>query len=313
MSNNILSQVPSISKIKREIKKSLFGEYLFCPKCGSKQIKPVENRYRCLVCRKRFSLTSVTWLKSMKISLETFWLLLWCWINEVSIKQTVKLTGVSKPTIRKWFQKFRDNLPNSDNITLSGIIQMDEAYRGGKKRGYSIIGAKEEKQNGRKSKLALKVINKPSVDRRDAISFLSQYVEPDSRLQTDASSIYRGITHWWRVSHEYERHNKWEFALTSEIEGVWGNLTKFIRKMYDHVTRDFIEDIVREFAIRKSHPEWFETTYSYVRISFQKIERPRQKEWRGQYQKKRLKINTSKSRNYPINSLPTKLSTVPSC
>ena len=99
----------------------------------------------------------------------------------------------------------------------------------------------------------------------------------------------------------------------TEIKGIWGNLTKFIRKMYDHVTRDFIEDIVREFAIRKSHPEWFETVQLYVEISLQKIERPRQKEWRGQYQKKRLKINTSKSRNYSINSLPTKLSTVSSC
>ena len=312
MSNNILSQVPSISKIKRELKKVIFGKFLFCPKCGSRQIKPIENRYRCQICRRKFSLISVTWLKGMKLPLDTFWLLLWCWINEVSLKQTMKLCGISKPTIRNWYQKFRENLPHMDDVVLSGIIQMDEAYRGGKKKGYSIIGAKEEKQANKKSNLALAVINKSSVDRRDVISFLTQRVEPDSKLQTDGSSIYKGIAHWWRVHHEYERHNKWEFALTSEIEGVWENLTKFIRKMYDHVTRSHIEDIIREFTIRKSHPEWFATAYSYVRIGFQKIERPRQKEWRGQYQKKRLKINTLKSRNYSIISLPTELSTVPS-
>ena len=218
--NNILKQVPSISKIRREIKRVVFGKYLFCPKCGSRQIKPVENRYRCRVCKKKFSLTSVTWLKGMKIPLDTFWLLLWCWLNETPVKQTTKLCCLSKPTVWRWFRKFRENLPEEklDNIALSGVIQMDEAYRGGKKQGYSIIGAKEEKGAGQKSKLALRVIAKSSVDRKDAISFLANHVEPDSKLQTDGSSIYRGINNWWRVNHEYERHNKWEFALTSEIE-----------------------------------------------------------------------------------------------
>lgn len=233
----------------------------------------------------------------MKLSLQTFWLLLWCWINEVSIKQAMKLSGLSKPTIRRWYQKFRLQLPDEklDNLTLSGIIQMDEAYGGGKAHGYSIIGAKEQCQKNsqknsqrrnRKSKIAFRVIPKPSVDRRDVISFMSQHIEPDSKLRTDGNAIYRGINNWWSLGHEYERHNRWEFALTSEIEGIWRNLTKFIRKVYDHVTQDKIPDILREFVARRIYPKWFEGPNTYLSIGLDSLTRPVPKKWRGKHQKR---------------------------
>lgn len=311
---NILHQVPSASKIKREIKKVVFGKMLFCPRCGSRQVKAHEKRYRCRLCRKPFSLTSVTWLKCMKLSYETFWLLLWCWTNKVPIEQAMKLSGVSKPTARRWYGKFREHLPAEkiDDITLSGVIQMDEAYRGGKKRGYSIIGAKEEKQSGRKTKLALQVIDKPSVDRKDAVSFLAEHIEPDSKLQTDGAGIYRGINRWWRVVHEYERHNRWEFTLTSEIEGLWGTMTTFIRRMYHHVTRSEVIPVTREFVARMMYPEWFDAPSSYLAQALHPIARPVRPEWRGQYQKKQLKMYTLKTSSFPIIPLPNRLSPVPS-
>lgn len=314
MKNNILHQVPSTSKIKREIKKVVFGKMLFCPRCGSRQVNPHEKRYRCRCCRKPFSFTSVTWLKGMKLPLQTFWLLLWCWVNKVSIEQATKLCGVSKPTTRRWYGKFRAHLPREkiDAVTLSGVIQMDEAYRGGKKHGYSIIGAKEEKQPGRKAKLALQVIERPSVDRRDAVSFLAQRIAPDSKLQTDGASIYRGIDRWWRVDHEYERHNRWELTLTSEIEGLWGTMTTFIRRMYHHVTRSEIVPVTREFVARTMYPEWFSMPSSYLAQALQPIARPVRPEWRGQYQKKQMRIHTLKTSNYPVISLTNRLSPVPS-
>lgn len=315
MKNNILHQVPSSSQIKREIKKVVFGKRLFCPRCGSPQVKRSESRWRCRLCRRPFSLTSVTtWLKGMKLSLETFWLLLWCFVSKVSIEQAMKLCGVSKPTTRRWYGKFRERLPTDeiDAVTLSGVIQMDEAYRGGKRHGYSIIGAKEEKQPGHKTKLALRVLDRPSVDRQDAVSFLTQHIEPDSKLQTDGSMIYRGIGNWWRVSHEYERHNRWEFALTSEIEGLWGLLTTFIRRMYHHVTRSEIVPVAREFVARMMYPEWFSLPSSYLAVALQPMARPARPEWRGQYQKKQLKIYTFKRSSLLIKSLPIPLFAVPS-
>jgi len=39
---------------------------------------------------------------------------------------------------------------------------------------------------------------------------------------------------------------KWEFELTSEIEGVFGVLRTFIRRMYHHCTVDKLPELVGE-------------------------------------------------------------------
>jgi transposase-like protein len=272
---SILRQVPSKTKMQREMKKILFGDHLFCPRCGNRRVKKYQERYHCQKCRKPFSLTSATWLKGMKISLDIFWLLLWCWSNEVAPDQAQKLCGVSKPTQRRWYEKFREHIPRQpfEQVRLSGIVQMDEAYRGGT-QGYAIVGAKEKqgKQNKRR-KMAFQVVPRPAVNRGEALSLLTEHVVPDSHLHTDGAAIYRSIEKWWRVNHRSEIHSKWEFALTSEIEGLWGTLTTFTRRMYHHVTKEKIEELLREFQARQMYPEWFDNPSSFLTVSLQRIPR----------------------------------------
>jgi hypothetical protein len=45
------------------------------------------------------------------------------------------------------------------------------------------------------------------------------------------------------LKHEYEIHKRFEFKLTSEIEGLWGVFRTFVRRMYHHVTRYKLEDL----------------------------------------------------------------------
>jgi len=292
--NNILHQIPSEARIKKELKRNLFGKRLFCPHCGSGQIKKYEKRYHCKTCRKHFSLTSASWLKGAKLPLQTIWLLLWAWITKIPVDQASKLAGVSEVTSRRWYDKFRNNLPKDklDNIRLEGVVQMDEAYRGSKNSKYSLVGAKQKAQKGEKRRIAIKVLHKSSVDRRDAIEFISQYVVPNSIFNTDGAGIYKGIENWWKLDHHCEYHNRWEFTLTSEIEGLWGNLTTFIRRMYHHVTESTIESIVEEFLSRSMYPEWFYTPSTFLEISLIKVKKLKRPEWRGQYQtKKKRKKN----------------------
>lgn len=274
----ILHQIPSEAKIRRELKKLLFGKTLFCPNCGSKSVKRYGRRYRCRRCRQPFSLTSVTWLKGMKIPLKTFWLILWCWCNKTPLDQTVRISGVSKVTIIRWFDKFREHLPQDklSNVRLSGIVQMDEAYRGKKDRKYAIVGAKERrgKDSSKKRKMALEFVPKPSVDRKDAITFLSQHVEPKTHLHTDGAAIYKKIDNWWEVEHKYECHNRWEFSLTSEIEGLWGNFTVFATRMYHHIAFQKAPELIKEFAARSMFPEWFQNPQSFLKTSLKPLECP---------------------------------------
>ena len=260
--NNIFNQIPEENKIKRILKENLFGKFIYCPTCGSRSIKKYENRYFCKHCRRKFTLTSVCWLKNSKLKLQDIWLLLICYCNKTPIDQTTKFCDCSKPTVRNWFTKFRNNIPKeiTEDVRLSNTVVMDECYRGGKKHGYSILGAKEK---GTK-KAAIKLLKKNSVNRMDAIIFLSNYVTPNSTLNTDGSKIYKTIENYYPVIHKSEVHSKFEFTLTSEIEGLWGNITNYIRRMYHHVTKEKIEDVLLEYVSRQNNPKMFENPTNFL-------------------------------------------------
>jgi transposase-like protein len=254
----LLNQIPSETKIKKYLKKIVFGKNLFCPHCHSRKVYASENRYRCQRCRKPFTLLSGTWLSNMKLSPRTFWALLWCWTQAVPVLQTQRLTHVSLITVYHWFRQFRLHLPQFEPI-LEGTVQMDEAYF----KSLSLIMAK---QSGTRS-LAHQIISKNSVDKQEASRFLFQYVKPQSRLQTDGAGIYKGIHHWWPVKHRKDIHAKWEFELTSEIEGIFGNLRTFIRRMYHHTTPEYLPEYVSEFCFRFSSPDIFDSPLSYLQNS----------------------------------------------
>lgn len=237
----LLNQIPSETQIRRHLKRIIFGRNMFCPFCRSRKIHKSENRYHCRKCRKHFSLLSGTWLKSMKLSLRTFWSLLWCWTQKIPVLQTMSICHLSEEAVRHWFREFRLHLPQFEPI-LAGKIQMDEAYF----KSLSLILAKQEKSK----KLAYEIIFKSSVNKTEATRFLYQHVKPKSTLQTDGSGIYKGIDRWWQVRHRKDIHRKWEFGLTSEVEGMFGNLRTFIRRMYHHVTPEYMPEIVSEFCIR---------------------------------------------------------------
>lgn len=250
-----LNQIPSEVQIRKHLRRIIFGKNVFCPFCSSRKVHCSENRYHCRKCRKHFSLLSGTWLKGMKLSLRTFWTLLWCWTQKVPILQTMKICHVSEETARYWFREFRLHLPCFEPI-LSGKVQMDEAYF----KSLSLILAKQEKSK----KLAHQIIFKGSVDKREAVNFLYQHIEPRTQLRTDGSGIYSGIGKWWPVKHKKDIHRRFEFGLTSEIEGMFGNLRTFIRRMYHHVTPEYMPEIVSEFCVRFSSQEIFESPLSYL-------------------------------------------------
>ena len=103
-----------------------------------------------------------------------------------------------------------------------------------------------------------------SVERHHIVRFFEQCVKPRSKLRTDGAWIYRAIQHWWPVSHEWDIHKRFEFGKTSEIEGMFGVLRTFIRRMYHHVTPEKLPEYVSEFQARFSSPEMFKNPRYYL-------------------------------------------------
>jgi len=250
-----LNQIPSEAQIQKYLRRLIFGKNLFCPICRSRKVIRYEQRYRCLGCRNKFSLLSHTWLADMKLSYQTFWLLVWCWTTAIPIKQTMSITRISDDAVRRWFGRFRSHLPEETHI-LEKIVQLDEAFF---KRMTLMMG----KQKGTR-KLAYTVIPGTAPQRHHATAFLFEKVRPGSKLWTDGAGIYRGIRRWWPVTHSGDIHRRFEFGHTSEIEGIFGNYRTFVRRMYHHHWSENLPSYVREFCFRFSSPELFENPRYYL-------------------------------------------------
>ena len=120
-------------KIRATLRQILFKKgRVHCTKCGRFRIISIkkEDRYFCKRCRRKFSLLSHTWIKNLKIPLTLFILLLWFWLNDYQVKQVNQLTGLSVPTIRKYFRLFRLHIVKTIEFKAENHVQVDEAYFG---------------------------------------------------------------------------------------------------------------------------------------------------------------------------------------
>lgn len=253
-----LKQIPSETQIKKFLRRILYGKNVFCPVCKTRRITLSRERYWCSRCRRRFSLLSFTWLKGYKVSLQKFWLILWCWTKQVPVKQTQELSSFSEKGVRHWFDLFRTHLPGEQEI-LEHIIQLDEAYFGGW-TGFALMMGKQQGTR----RLAYTVLPHNTPAKVDAWEFLEKHVKPNSQLHTDGASIYQGIGKLYPVTHAFDTHVKFEFKKTSEIEGMFGVLRTFIRRMYHHVTVEKFPEYMCEFYFRFSHPEMFKSPRDYL-------------------------------------------------
>lgn len=260
-----LNMVPSEAQIWKFLRQTIYGRHIHCPSCKSRKVKSERLRYWCGNCRNRFSLTSHTWLKHCRLPLEQWWLVLWCWTSQIPVRQAVSLAELSEPTIRNWYETFRLQLPN-DETTLDHLVQLDEAYFGGKKQPTTLFMAKQVSKTGER-KLAYQLIHGDNPTREHAWFFIQSHIKPHSALFTDGASIYNKIDQWWPVYHARDIHKKFEFEQTSEIEGMFGVLRTFIRRMYHHVSMDKLPSVVGEFCYRFSHPELYGNPRYFIKNS----------------------------------------------
>jgi hypothetical protein len=55
-----------------------------------------------------------------------------CWLGRISISQAAFVCSLSETTTRRWYRRFSGLIPE-EQITLSGIVEVDEAFIGKKK------------------------------------------------------------------------------------------------------------------------------------------------------------------------------------
>ena len=118
---------------------------IFCTRCQSKTVYRITGkRYRCKRCRYTFHDFTGRWINKVRIAYKT-----WLWVLklfelEVSARQVAQQTRLSYPTALKAYDMLRyaiiDTAEDAQEL-LSGEIELDESYFGGRRKGKRGRGA----------------------------------------------------------------------------------------------------------------------------------------------------------------------------
>lgn len=228
-----------------------------CPQCGSDQVAFLRNArlWKCRVKhpRQKFSVKVGTIFEDSPIGLDKWLTAIWMIANcknGVSSYEVHREIGVTQKTA--WFMMHRIRLAMQTGtfVKLSGQVESDETYIGGKARnmhkwrrrrdirgrgtaGKAIVMGVLERHGGDKlfSKVRAKVIHSTATETIQAE--IKKAVEPKSELFTDELSSYVGLEKEYahQVINHMETYVKGHVH-TNGIENFWSLLKRTIRGTY---------------------------------------------------------------------------------
>jgi transposase-like protein len=229
-----------------------------CPTCGSEHVTylATQRRWKCYEkhTRPQFSLKVGTLFEDSALPLQKWlpalWLVTNC-KNGISSYELAKALGVTQPTAWFMLSRLRLALQSSDGGKLSGDIEIDESYIGGKSRNMHASKRRRvgmSKGRGIAGKVAVMALldrhGKDGVTqvRTQVLSGLSKHivqghvrnnVEVGSALNTDAYSSYFGLhgDYIHNVVDHAESYVDGEVH-TNNCENFWSLLKRAIKGTY---------------------------------------------------------------------------------
>jgi len=249
------------------IQKEKWPNGFVCPHCQNTHGYFTSNRhhYECSECNKQTSIISGTLFHGSKLPLtKWFWAIYWISSDKggVSALRLSKLIGTTWRTAFRILQKLRKAMGDRDfKYKLSGTIELNDAYIGGKKTGkrgrgadgkVSVIiacGTKDE----RAGFIAMQAVE--SVDKKTISQFAKQHIEPSSIVHTDAFSSNIGVatvaTHVPKVTPS-ELVDQW----LPWVHVAIANLKRFLLGTFHGISHKYVQEYLNEFCYRFNRRYW---------------------------------------------------------
>ncbi len=273
--------------VRAYLEKNLWPDGPVCPHCGvigeayKLQSKPgTKNQlrkgvYKCAACREPFTVTVGTIFEDSKIPLHK-WLLavhLLC-SSKKGISAHQLMRNLELGSYRTaWFMSHRIRYAmKQEPLTsmLTGTIEMDETYIGGKLR----CGTHGRRPGKRPKDYLSPVANKVAVvsvlqrggrvqslhvervTAKNLKPIVNQMVAKDARLMTDTSTVLASAgskRKHFKVNHSVGEYVRWEKGVvitTNAVEGYFANLKRGIDGVYHQVGKQHLHRYLSEFDFR---------------------------------------------------------------
>ena len=250
------------------------GTKLDCPSCGAEgEFHKIRDRrvYACPHCLFQIAPTANTILHDTRTPLVSWFyaMYLFCTTRHgVSGKELQRQIGVTYKTAWRMGMQIRKLTENTENFDalLSGHVEIDEAYVGGRTTGANrgrstetktvVVGLME-----RKGRMVARVVpNARTVSLRPIVL---ETVAPGTIVSTDELRSYGLLTkdgyRHGRVNHaqhEYARYVCKSLTFhTNTVEGFWRLFKASVRSTHVHVSPKHMQRYLNEFAFRVNHRE----------------------------------------------------------
>jgi len=268
-----------------------------CERCGEVRTfkryvaKQQRQDWTCTACGLHVHPTAGTIFHKSSTSLQLWFYAMYLMTSTrcgISAKQLERELGVTYKTAWRMFTLIRNELMGQDDdAPLSGVVEMDETYMGGKprledKREFArsasarsaaskwgidnkvqVFGAVERNRQQwlagdakptvtRRGQVTAHVI--PSRQKQTIMAHVARRVDPDSVVYTDNAHVYGTVP---AKRHETVNHHAGEYvrgeAHTQTIDGFWSLVKRGIDGTHHAVSPKWLQGYLNEYVWRYNH------------------------------------------------------------
>jgi transposase-like protein len=235
----------------------------YCTKCGALakfyHLTKKRRAYTCQFCGANFYPCVGTPFEDSRTSLVSWFYAMYLFTTTrhgVPAKELQRQLGVTYKTAWRMGHQLRSLMTGESPETLSGHIEVDETYVGGRKKGGKrgrgapgktiLVGMVERDGNA-------KIVKAPNVRKVTLRAIVKENVEKGSRVSTDELASYNlltgdGYIHG-RVNHGTGQYVSGDIHVNS-MEGFWSRLKNSIQGTHVHVSGKYLPLYAAEFEFR---------------------------------------------------------------